>query len=196
MNQKTIFLIRHGFSLHNELFPKIGVQAFRIKETIDSPLTEEGHNQSIQLGKNWTDKHNIELVLVSPLTRALETAMNIFGDTDIPIICQEFIREYPIGEDTCNQRSSKDKIKNMYPQINFNDICMNEDTAWTPERESIESLNQRIEQTKEYINKRNEKTIAVITHSSFIGKWKDNYIRYQENGDTELKHCYPYEYKL
>ena len=29
-----------------------------------------------------------------------------------------------------------------------------------------------------------------------MGQWKDNYIRYQENGDTELKHCYPYEYKL
>ena len=29
---KTLYLIRHGHSLHNELFPKLGMQAFRIPE--------------------------------------------------------------------------------------------------------------------------------------------------------------------
>jgi broad specificity phosphatase PhoE len=50
---QTLHLIRHGHSLHNELFHKIGVQAFRIPLTIDSPLTNEGHLQSIELGQSW-----------------------------------------------------------------------------------------------------------------------------------------------
>ena len=72
---------------------------------IDSPLTGEGHLQSIELGQSWKKKSEIELVLVSPLMTNSETAMNIFGDTDIPMISEEFLREYPIGEDTCNKRS-------------------------------------------------------------------------------------------
>mgnify|MGYP001169291272 CR=1 FL=1 len=35
--------------------------------------------------------------------------------------------------------------------------------------------------------------IAIVSHSGFIGRYKDKYIRYIENGDTELKHCFPYE---
>ena len=46
---KTLYLIRHGYSLHNELFHKLGVKAFRMKETIDSPLTFLGEQQSIEL---------------------------------------------------------------------------------------------------------------------------------------------------
>ena len=116
---KILHLVRHGHSLHNELFHKIGVHAFRIPATIDSPLTQEGHLQSIELGQSWPRKKEIELVLVSPLTRTLETCMNIFGDTNIPIESHEFLREYPIGEDTCNKRSSLTLLKNKYPKIDF-----------------------------------------------------------------------------
>ena len=38
---------------------KIGLQAFRIPESIDSPLTGEGHLQSIELGQSW--KKNLKL---------------------------------------------------------------------------------------------------------------------------------------
>ena len=35
---KSLYLIRHGYSLHNELYHKIGVNAFRHPEMIDSPF--------------------------------------------------------------------------------------------------------------------------------------------------------------
>ena len=59
---KVLQLIRHGYSLHNELFNKIGVQAFRIPLSYDAPLTNHGHVESIELGYNWDKKHDIELV--------------------------------------------------------------------------------------------------------------------------------------
>ena len=193
---KNLYLIRHGHSLHNELFNKIGVKAFRIPLTIDSPLTNEGHLQSIELGNTWPKKREIELVLVSPLTRTLDTAMNIFGDTDIPMVSEDFLREYPIGEDTCNKRSSLTHLKNKYPRVEFN-LVSDGDTLWTQDyRETIDELEQRLDQMVKYLQKRKEKNIAIVGHSSYFGQFKDNHIGYKENGDEELKHCYPYEYIL
>ena len=193
---KSLHLIRHGHSLHNELFHKIGVQAFRIPLTIDSPLTQEGHLQSIEFGQSWQKKKEIELVLVSPLTRTLETCMNIFGDTEIPIISQEFLREYPIGEDTCNKRSSLTLLKNHFPKIEFR-LDVDRDTLWKEDyRENMIELEQRLEKMITYLQKRPEKNIAIVGHSSFFGQFKDNHIGYLENGDEELKHCYPYEFIL
>lgn len=192
---KNLYLIRHGHSLHNELFNKIGVEAFRSALTIDSPLTNEGHLQSIELGNTWQKKNEIELILISPLTRTLETAMNIFGDTNIPMISQEFLREYPIGEDTCNKRSSLGPLKYKYPKIEFNLDC-DIDTLWTNKRETIDELEQRLDKMIQYLKERKEKNIAIVGHSSFFGQFKDNHIPYKENGDEELKHCYPYEFIL
>ena len=193
---KNLYLIRHGQSLHNELFHKIGVKAFRIPATIDAPLTNEGHLQSIELGQSWQNKNEIELVLVSPLTRTLDTAMNIFGDTDIPMVSEEFLREYPIGEDTCNKRSSLTLLKNKYPRIDFN-LISDQDTLWTSEyRETIDELEQRLDKMVKYLQNRKEINIAIVGHSSYFGQFKDNHISYIENGDEELKHCYPYEYIL
>tara|TARA_B110000971_G_scaffold150473_1_gene153679 strand:+ start:3833 stop:4441 length:609 start_codon:yes stop_codon:yes gene_type:complete len=193
---KNLYLIRHGHSLHNELFHKIGVQAFRIPATIDSPLTNEGHFQSIELGQSWGKKKEIELILVSPLTRTLETCMNIFGDTEIPMISQEFLREYPIGEDTCNKRSSLSLLKNRFPKIEFK-LDVDQDTLWREDyRENMIELEQRLDKMITYLQSRSEKNIAIIGHSSFFGQFKDNHIGYLENGDEELKHCYPYEFIL
>ena len=193
---KILYLIRHGHSLHNELFPKLGVKAFRIPATVDAPLTHEGHRQSIELSYNWKNKNNIELVLVSPLTRALETCMNIFGDTDIPIECHEFLREYPIGEDTCNKRSSLTYIKHKFPKINFN-LTIDKDNLWREDyRETINELEQRLQIMINFLKNRSEQNIAIISHSSFLGQFKDNHIGYKTNGDEDLKYCYPYEFIL
>jgi broad specificity phosphatase PhoE len=193
---QTLHLIRHGHSLHNELFHKIGVEAFRIPATIDSPLTNEGHLQSIELGQSWPKKKEIELVVVSPLTRTLETCMNIFGDTDIPIESHEFLREYPIGEDTCNKRSSLTLLKNKYPKVDFN-LLVDQDTLWRSDyRENLNELETRLKIMIDYIRSRKETNIAIVGHSSFFGQFKDNHIGYMENGDEELKHCYPYEFIL
>jgi len=192
---KLLYLIRHGHALHNELFQKIGVQAFRVPEVIDSPLTETGLTQAKTLGEDWHNKNDIELVLVSPLTRCLETAVNIF-DPMTPIVCQEFLREFPIGEDTCNMRSDTNFLRDKYPTIDFKEINLLTDSLWTEEREPIEGLDKRIIQMIEYIKRRPEKKIAIVSHASFIGHFKDNHIAYIENGEQELKHCYPYEYKL
>ena len=68
---------------------------------------------------------------------------------------------------------------------------------WFPHREeTMDELNSRIEKLKEFIVARPETHIALVNHSSFIGQMKDNHIRYLENKEEELLHCYPYIMKL
>ena len=80
---KLLYLIRHGLAVHNENFLKYGEKTFFDPKYVDTHLIEEGVQQSLQFGKTWQNIDDIELVLVSPLYRTLETATNIFKDKKI-----------------------------------------------------------------------------------------------------------------
>ena len=193
MSSKLIFFIRHGGAFHNVLYKKIGMNALLSSDVIDSPLTDAGYNQAHICRSSFKD--DVDLVLVSPLRRALETADIIFKNK-APIICQEFLREYPIGKQTCNKRYDIAKMIDMFPEINFSDIKTNRDIFWTHTPETIEAFDKRIFLSKEYIYKRPEVKIAIVGHRSYIGKFKDNKIHNIDNGEHEIKHGYPYPYYL
>ena len=194
---KTLYCIRHGLSLHNKLYEKYGSTTFYNPDYIDTMLLPEGKKQAINLSNNWIDINKIELVIVSPLKRTLETANYIFKNHNIQIIALEMCREYPMTLQTCNKRSNKEELELLYPNIDFSDLKTNKDNFWNnKEEETIQSLNQRIENFKLFIKNRKENHIALINHSSFIGQMKDNNIKYLDKGDEELKHCFPYKISL
>ena len=120
-------------ALHNENFLKYGEKTFFDPKYVDTHLIKEGVQQSLQFGKTWQNIDDIELVLVSPLYRTLETAANIFKDKDVPIISLEELREYPIGRHTCNKRSSRDILIYDFPYINFDDI-KGEEHLWKSDK--------------------------------------------------------------
>lgn len=194
---KNIYCIRHGEAVHNVNYRKYGSSTFTDMNYKDTELTELGQYESIVLGNEWKEKHNIELVIVSPLTRALDTCMNIFGGMDVPIFCLESTREYPCGLHTCNIRKDVTILSSKYPRIQFLDFETNHDSMWNPNnKETIESLNHRIEIFKRFVSDRAETNIALVGHNSFISKMKDNRLNYIDNGETELKHCHPYKISL
>ena len=190
---KILYCIRHGLAEHNINYQKYGVSTFYDSKYVDTSLIPEGFRQVRGLRREWNQLHTIELVIVSPLKRTLQTATEIFKGTSVPIISFELAREYPIGGHTCNKRSSKEYLMKMFPNINFDDIKDGEDYLWDPEKqESIHELDLRINTFKKFIEGRPEKNIALVSHASFIGQMKDKHIKYIENGEEELKHCYPY----
>ena len=194
---KTIYCIRHGLSLHNLLYKKYGSSTFYNPDYVDTMLLPEGRQQALSLRDNWDEINNIELVIVSPLKRTLETAIIIFQNKNIPIIALEFCREYPLGKHTCNKRSNKEELELLYPTVNFDNLTSNKDREWDDfNEETLESLNKRIELLINYIKDRDENKIAFVNHSSFIGQMKDKHIKYLDNGEEELKHCFPYEFKI
>ena len=194
---KSLYCIRHGLAEHNINYFKYGCKTFYDPKFVDTSLVEEGFKQASTLGETWSEINDIELVVVSPLKRTLQTATRIFRGKSVPMISFELVREYPIGGQTCNKRSQKEYLMNTFPNINFDDIKEGEDHLWDPEKEeSIHELDLRINIFKKFIEGRPEKNIALVSHASFIGQLKDKHIKYIENGEEELKHCYPYLIEL
>ena len=194
---KLLYCIRHGIAEHNVNYLKYGVQTFYDPKFTDTSLVKEGFQQARNLRNSWLNLKDIELVIVSPLKRTLQTATEIFKDHSVPIIALDYSREYPLGEHTCNKRSSKELYMKDFPHINFDNLQTDQDEIWlSHRRETMDELNTRIYKLKQFIVDRPETKIALVNHSSFIGQMKDQEIRYLENGQEELKHCYPYLLKL
>jgi broad specificity phosphatase PhoE len=194
---KLLYCIRHGIAEHNVNYLKYGSKTFYDPKFSDTSLVKEGVQQARNLRNSWLNLKDIELVIVSPLKRTLQTATEIFKDHSVPIIALDYSREYPLGEHTCNKRSSKELYMKDFPHINFDDLQTNPDELWLSHRkETMDELNTRIDKLKQFILQRPETKIALVNHSGFIGQMKDQEIKYLENGQEELKHCYPYLLKL
>ena len=194
---KLLYCIRHGIAEHNVNYLKYGVQTFYDPKFTDTSLVKEGFQQARNLRNSWLNLKDIELVIVSPLRRTLQTASEIFKDHSVTIIALDYSREYPLGEHTCNKRSSKELYMKDFPHINFDNLQTDQDEIWlSHRRETMDELNTRIYKLKQFIVNRPETKIALVNHSSFIGQMKDQEIKYLENGQEELKHCYPYLLKL
>jgi broad specificity phosphatase PhoE len=191
---KKVYCIRHGTALHNILYPHIGLQAFTKYK--DTPLVPKGVKESLELGKTWNMIDSIDLVLTSPLTRTLETATNIFKDVSINIIALDHLMEHPQSLEICNQRAEKEELIKKFPKVNFQSISDDPLLFWTHDYnklDELERLKKRIVDFKTILKTFDEKNIAIVSHSSFLGQMIFNKIEGPEN---ELKHCYPYEYYI
>ena len=119
--QKNIYFIRHGTAIHNNLYKDIGYKAY--SKFRDTSLTYEGFIEADKLSKKWADIHKIDLVLVSPLTRTIQTCLTIFSENKNycnKIIALDCLLEYKQGgNEICNYRLPKSILKKIYPNINF-----------------------------------------------------------------------------
>tara|TARA_Y100000022_G_C13061347_1_gene289031 strand:- start:1 stop:600 length:600 start_codon:yes stop_codon:yes gene_type:complete len=195
--RKNLFAIRHGEATHNVLFKKEGMKTFFDQNYYDTELTNKGFNQSIELGNNWDDKNKMDLVIVSPLYRTLQTANNIFKNVKVKIIALDCLKEYPQGLHTCNKRKTKKELEKIFPTIDFNYLDSNEDLMWSDtDSETIDELLRRINKMYDFIEKTDFKNIALVGHNSFISMIKDQKLNRNEDGLDELKHCFPYKINL
>ena len=132
---------------------------------------------------------------MSPLTRTCETALHVFGTPRDPgkpaflslveapegtperaagvkiapprFLVREECRER-WGHYVCDGRRSIGEISAEFPNFDFSEIVHDKDVFYTDERESDEHCCMRAVKFLEWLNKRPEKCIAVVTHSSFL----------------------------
>tara|TARA_B110000008_G_scaffold279722_1_gene328204 strand:+ start:843 stop:1436 length:594 start_codon:yes stop_codon:yes gene_type:complete len=188
---KKVFFIRHGYALHNKLYWEIGPKVY--SEYTDTPLLHEGYLQAEECGKKHRDiLNNIDLVLVSPLSRTLQTAVSIFGESIFyksKIRALDCLMEYPQGgSELCNKRKNREILERNYPTVEFTHIA-HDKVIWNDEAETIQDLKDRIEKMVEFIKNRPETNIAVVSHSSFLSQHLYGEIPDEKN---ELIHCKPY----
>jgi len=189
---KNVYCIRHGTAEHNVMFHEIGEEAYM--KITDSNLTDKGREESALLGDHWTEKENIDIVFVSPLKRTIQTAINIFKGTNVKMYAFDDLKEYPASYENINHREDKkDLIIKYHKHINFR-FLSDKDSLWHDTRhETMEELEKRVIKMKDYLLNRQEKNIAIVSHSSYIA-----YFLYGNVVDfnNELRHCFPYRLSL
>ena len=192
---KNIYCIRHGLALHNVLGQEIGSKAYFLEKCFDAPLVDKGILQAKELGKKWDNLDKIQKVFVSPLTRTLQTTENIFKDKiGLKIIALDGIKEFPQGMETCNKRREKKELEVNFKNIDFSELDSDTDQMWREDRfETIEELEQRIEDFKKLLKKLDNENVAVVSHSSFLKQ-----MLYGTIGDdsNQLNHCHPYKFDI
>ena len=192
---KNIYCIRHGLALHNVLGQEIGSKAYFLEKCFDAPLVDKGILQAKELGKKWDNLDKIQKVFVSPLTRTLQTTENIFKDKiGLKIIALDGIKEFPQGMETCNKRRERKELEVNFKNIDFSELDSDTDQMWREDRfETIEELEQRIEDFKNLLKKLDDENVAVVSHSSFLKQ-----MLYGTIGDdsNQLNHCDPYKFDI
>jgi len=182
---KVIHFQRHGQGYHNligDLFRDLqpgklvldskdeSINPFLKREMVDSPLTETGRKQCKDRRKE-ASVLNPELLVVSPLLRAMQTAQLSFHDhkNNIPWVAHEACRE-ELGLLVCNERRLLSEIKEDFPWVDFSECGDDEDTLFNPhQRESPREMSQRIyDFLVNFIRDRPEKEIAVVGHSAWL----------------------------
>ncbi|BBN16949.1 hypothetical protein MPTK1_7g10690 [Marchantia polymorpha subsp. ruderalis] len=196
---KTIHLVRHGQGFHN-VAGESDFKAYLSPDYFDASLTAKGWQQVTALRNHVRSvgiADSLQLVVVSPLTRTMQTAVGIFGGEDIvngadagpalmvdgvgmekhkaiassgapPFVAVEWCREH-MGLHPCDQRQTITTYRSLFPAIDFSDVEEDEDVLWSPtERETKEQLFGRTKKFVEWLLKRKETDIAVVSHSSFL----------------------------
>jgi broad specificity phosphatase PhoE len=113
---KFIF-VRHGEATHNVAFHEVGQAAFRDAKHKDAPLTPLGIQQAKALGQALAEAgHTIVDIWSSPLTRAIQTAQEIFEETDAQaIFLHDALLEKQGAGFVCHERKKAYELKDAYP---------------------------------------------------------------------------------
>jgi broad specificity phosphatase PhoE len=169
MSTKTIHLIRHGQSLFNASFDT----ATRIDPMLyDAPLSPAGRAQATSLR---AEAHGLgaELILTSPLTRAIQTTLAAFGPDHAPIRVEALHHERV--EHSCDVGRSPADLARAFPGLAFEHL---DDPWWHSDRshpfaivlEPEAVLLARVETFRAWLNRRPERVIAVIGHGTFLNR--------------------------
>lgn len=176
--QKQLFGIRHGEGWHNVLYKSMGMQSY--SEYADTTLTAEGMRQAAN-----ANAPEVDVVLVSPLMRTLQTANIMFPDT--PTIALECLKEYPQEEHISNCRSETSLLQQLFPKVDFSDL-KDETQPWPNVTDPATNLNR----AKLIIATSTATRFAIVSHSTWLKYW----ITGTYADEPELKHCHAYELKI
>lgn len=133
---KKIHFIRHGEAEHNKIpnfslpDPKYYFPHAFYKE---NRLTERGINQ-VSERKHDVDSLHVDLVVTSPLTRALQSTTGLFSGRKVPIIVNSDTSEF--RKQTPDFGRFTTELSREFPHINFNHLP----SVWWRSLESEEPI--------------------------------------------------------
>lgn len=162
---KSVFLIRHGESTFNAIYGQTQVDP----GLIDAPLSPRGETQVAE-ARARAQALKVEVVVCTPLTRALQTARGLFGEAH-PLVIETLHRERVVA--SCDIGRSPRLLAADFPGLCFDHLG---DPWWHAEdvddsgipQEPLEVVHGRIAQFRDWLRARPEERIAVVGHSAFF----------------------------
>lgn len=201
---QTVIFVRHGVAQHNFHGADLSSPSL-----FDPPLVQEGKvgalssGQKIKLWLLQTYQLTVELVICSPLTRCLQTAVLAFlpGEYDstihgttttrskcVPFLCMEEVRE-AYGKHYPDKRRPKSFLQNHWPMVRFESEMTEQDELWSEHhRESYKNILARIDQFLEKLCHRPEQCIVVVSHGVWIEALLHKYQPHVLKGGTIRVH--------
>ncbi|HVZ00034.1 MAG TPA: histidine phosphatase family protein [Dongiaceae bacterium] len=173
---RLVHLIRHGQSTFNEHYSATGEDPLHF----DARLTRLGERQ-VAGARERLAAYDYDIVIASPLTRAIQTAEGIFGGR-VRIEISALHREWQVS--SCDIGRSLAELRSDFPHLDFSALA---DPWWHHAAEPCElgfpqeteaHLAERLAAFKAMIDARPERRIAVVGHGDFfsrlIGRHLDN----------------------
>jgi broad specificity phosphatase PhoE len=167
--RKTVHCIRHGQSTFNAAYELTQSDPLHF----DAPLTELGRRQAAEAAAAVRDVP-YELILTTPLTRALQTTVEIFREHPsadrIRVECLH--REHLAS--SCDVGRAPAELIRDFPHLSFDHL---EDVWWhragEPDARGIvlephDVLEERVRAFRTWIGARPERFIAVVGHGTFF----------------------------
>lgn len=150
-----IHIVRHGEALHNVQWNY---------PTRDPPLTKAGHYAT----KHMNVLVHPDLILTSPMTRTIQTALNMFPSLSehtplIPVQIWPDLREAHDAE--CNKGLSRLELQIKFTQFDFS-LCHEE---WDYVAHTVDTATARAEEVRKKLKDLSltYQNIFVITHRGF-----------------------------
>jgi glucosyl-3-phosphoglycerate phosphatase len=154
-----MILLRHGQSEFNLHFGATR----RDPGIIDPRLTELGHTQAHEAAQQLNGQ-GIERIIVSPYTRALQTAHPVAAALSLPLTVDPIVRErYAFA---CDIGSPRPALQRDWPDHDFGLI---EDVWWPAEEEHEDSIVDRAARFRAGLAHRHDwSRTLVVSHWGFI----------------------------
>jgi broad specificity phosphatase PhoE len=155
---KRVCFVRHGQGAHNRSIKNWGM--------VDPELTPEGEQQVAELNRKMQPYlSDVELIVVSPLTRAMQTATGGLAGCSAPYALLPILRER-LGA-PCDTGRTKSELVRCFPRIlSWEGIDEMPEVWWSTETEY--DLLERVDLLKAWISARPEQVIAVVGHGGLI----------------------------
>lgn len=163
---KLLHFVRHAEGLHNV----IGFDPISGME--DATLTPMGVEQCIALkDRTSLSFENVELVMVSPLRRTLQTATYSFPQliNRVPWIALDSLRE--LMANPCDRRKNISEQSINFPHVNFDHIIHDIDLLFDQYGKLPETGNDIVARAQEFLtilSQRPEQVVVVVTHGIFL----------------------------
>jgi broad specificity phosphatase PhoE len=182
---RSIDLIRHGQSTFNAHYEATGEDPLHF----DARLTELGAQQVVTARDRYRDR-DYDVVLVSPLTRAIQTAHGIFGDRGLPMEICALHREWQIS--SCDIGRAVAELQGDFPHLDFKSLT---DPWWRHDapvsplgfpQESEAHLAERVAAFTAMIAARPEERIVVVGHGDFFRRLIGRHMANCERAEWDL----------